>query len=415
MNIKTKVKSDLSKIIKHFKAHGVWVFIGRIYFMIVTLLISVILARLLQVEEYGEYKYFIAVFSIVASLSLPETTQVIIRYIPQGYDYIIRNIVRLRLMVSGLGMLFFFILAFFNLGNTNYVSMYICLGLLFPFHYSFQSFEAILQSKLQFKKLNLILAIRVTFRLIIIIGVYLITNSIYVTLCASLLIVSIINFLSFKHILKFDVKKEKSERTHLLPNYKGESVKLSIIGVLPVIATELDKVLIARYINVDSLGIFSIGVLLGTSVNGFFKPFMASINAKLVHKKLLVRHYLMLLLVGSIIGMTLSFFIGDIIHQLYGSDYSNGESYAVIILLSMGLYLMHTAFYSNKLFNKNSKLNVVYINNIIVPTCLILYTISVVVSIPNEKMVLMLLAMIYPIKLVLSMFVLFLSDKYTSK
>ncbi len=162
-------------------------------------------------------------------------------------------------------------------------------------------------------------------------------------------------------------------------------------------------------IGYESLAIFSIGILAGKVINSFGKLFITTINAKLVHKTLLIRHYLFLFLFGSLTGLLISIFIfPKFIEFVYGIEYTDSVMYGQIIVLSMGLHFFQVIYYNHALFNKKKSLRVIYLHNTITPLIL-LVTLLLFLYVPdNPDTQLFLLALLYPVKLIISPIVIFL-------
>lgn len=396
---------DFNKIYSHFKKQGLWVFIGRIYLMISTFILSVILTKILSVETYGEYKYLLSILAILSFFSLPEVSKIIGRYIPRGYLSIYNDLLVEKLKFSLLGSFSFILLYYYK----DYNITFLYLAIIYPFLYSFEIFNSFLQAKLNFKLLNKMFIIRATILFLILICTGFYFNNSLSMVIGYTITLTICNLLFYlytnKKYIDNSVKKTKKRIKNKI---KKQTLILSLIGILPIISQHFDKILIAEFISYEKLAIFSIGILIGSTINGFFKPFIVTINAKLVHMNLRNRHYLILFTFGTFFGIILAITVPYLILKIYGVNYIESYTYAQIVVLSMGLYFLKTVYYNQHLYNKNKSLKKIYINNILTPIIVFIFMI-IFITIPEEiDNKLYLMAFLYPLNLLINIIITYL-------
>ena len=408
--MRNKLVSDIYAVLRHLKRQGFWVFSGRVYLMAAGLISSMLFARLLTVNDYGEYKYILASLAMLAVFSLPETHQVIIRYVPKGFNSIYGILFRERLTYSCIGsaLILFAAIFYFHKGSIGLSYFCVFLALVYPLYYSFQVFDPYLQAELKFKELNFFYVARITLQVISVLVSYIIFESIYMSVAIMLVAVTSINLVAFQKVKKLQSLKSKTIPETIQKQAKKESLVLSIITILPIFVAQFDKILVARIIDYESLAIYSIGIALGTAINGFFKPFMSTLNAKLVNVKLENRHYFLAFISGSLIGLVVSYAMPSIALNIYGESYWESSTYAQIIVLSMGLYFWQTLYYNHNMFYKHKSLKNIYTNNVSTPLLILVYMTVVVHFSDSNSEILWLLTLIYPIKLSLSIFTIFI-------
>ena len=192
-----------------------------------------------------------------------------------------------------------------------------------------------------------------------------------------------------------------------------QSIILSIIGVLPYIKMNIDKILIADYIDYESLGVFSVGIIMGKTINGFFKNFFTTINAKLVNKALNIHHYLSVFVIGSLIGCFIAFIVlPKVIVFFYGEPYQDSIIFSQIMVCSLGLFFFKTIYYNYSFFNRKKSIKVVYLNNVIVPTISILLMFFILSNTGSENMKLISLALLYPIDYLLTIMTIYILSSF---
>jgi len=378
------------------------------------LLMSVALTRLLSVSEYGEYRYLFTIFIIVSFFSLPSSTNAIIRFVPQGFDWSYISLTNLRVKFSLLGSAFFLCIAIVSIFYEKIGSpfIFIIFAICFPIFNSMDLFEYYLQSKIKFKKLNYLQVLRALLRFIFTILICWFTKSAIYTLITFIAVTCIFNLISYVHIKNyFSIKNCKKEFKKEKQKVKSMAINLSLVGLLPMVSTYIDKIAIAKYINTESLAIFTIGILLGETVNGLFKGLLSTLNPKLVNYKIKKWHYFIIFSSGTFFGLVISYIMPLVIYLLYGDKYISSAIYANIIFLSLGIHLVSILYHNQLLFNKNKPLKIVYYGESVISVIKIaLVFLFIIIPETNETKLIM-LALMYPIKNILTGIVFFITEK----
>ena len=402
---------ELKKILRFFKKQGFFIFLGRLYYVITTFLISFFLTKYLSEDDYGKYKFFFSIFSLLSVFSILNSADILMKYIDRiKNNFLLFNLIRYRLKFSLLGFMLLTLIILFNFSSESsiYTLFFNCLCFL-PF-YSLDSYIPYYNSKLNFRKLNINFIIRDSIKIIsLLIGVFF-----GVSFAELLLIfigsVSLSNFLFVTEIY-YKQKNKKPVFKKISKFIRSQTLTLSIIGVLGIFRYNVDKILIGNFENYESLAVYSIGVLVGTNINNFFKIFLNTINAKLVYIKLNKTYYLILFLSGTIIGVFLSFLIIPYFFELiYGVNYINGLIYCQIIVSSLGLLFIKTIYYNSSLLHKNNNIQVVHRNNILTPLILIIYMILIFFSSDiesSEKFIY--LSLMFPLEYILNIIIIYLN------
>ena len=407
---------NLKKVFFYLKRHASWVLLGRFYLMIIGVLISVILTRMMTKSEYGEYQYFLVVLSIFSFISLPNATNVLIRYYGKGYAWSYMGLFFLRLKFSLLAVFLFLGMAIYAfLANDIYTALvFLIFSICFPLFYSCDLFEYLLQSEMNFKKLNIYYIIRSSARFLVVILTYWIMGNILFSIIGYILTTTLVNsWLFYKTKSDYAIKyKNINKMVHKKMNTMA--VNLSLIGVFSLVSSQIDKILIAEFISIEALANYSIGMLIGMSINTIFKSVISIFDVKFVKNKIGLIYYLFLFFLGSIVGWALTYLVSHVIVILYGDAYSSSIIYASIILSSMGIYLVAILSENHFLlyFDKNEK--IAYSSSIFT-SLVVLLLISTIIMYPLEDEIkLILFALIYPVKLILVVFTHLFFEKYNT-
>lgn len=398
-----EIRIELGKAVALVRQDGLWVLIGRSYLTFSALLASIILARLLTKEDYGTYKYINAVFALVAMLAVAEAGQILIRYVPRGFDNAYSLLLSLKRRSSFLGLA-----ALLGVSGWNFYQeeaglawAFLTLAFVFLVYHPYQLFEPYLQAKRRYKELSTAYIWKATVQLLAVVLIYLATKSIIAATVGGLILIAGVHFVASQKV-QARYRNAMESTSEVPKSLTAEAILLSLASALPLVVEHADKILVAKLIDYSALAIFSIGMTLGTAVNGFFKPFMASLSAKLVHKRLSPVHYLIVLAGGTAAGMVLAWLLPVITRILYGQRYIESAIYGAVVLKSMGIYFMHTLQYKENLFNKDSVIWKVYVNNITIPLLVIVYMSWIFSSARDPGAALFMLAIIYPLRLLLS-------------
>jgi len=190
------------------------------------------------------------------------------------------------------------------------------------------------------------------------------------------------------------------------------AVNLSLIGVFSVVSSQIDKILIVKFISTEALATYSVGMLIGMSINTIFKSIISIFDVKFVNHKIEFPHYLFMFFLGSIVGWVLTYLVSYIIIMLYGEVYNSSIIYASIVLLSMGIYFVAILLENHFLlcFDKNEK--IVYSSAIFISLSVLLLSLIIIVYPLEDEMKVVLLALIYPIRLTLTVFTHLFFEKY---
>ena len=406
-----KIRGDAWKAYSYLRKEGAWVLFGRLYLLGISLVSSVILSRILTESEYGIYKYVISVLALSAIFALPESAHLIVRFIPQGYANVYAQLLKQRTRYSILGCLALALYAAYEFNQSPALGYTLVgIAILYPLYFAFQLYEPLLQATIKFKTLNRIYVTKATLQLGAVLLAYWVTQSIYVAVLAMVAAISAFNFITERRVAIEFRESSPAKAPASSGEIEKQSLILSILSIMPIAITQIDRILVARVIDYRALAIFSIGLTIGTAVNSFLKPFISTINAKLVHRNLEPVHYILVFVIGTAVGWLISLVMPEAIRSIYGQRYLQSAQYAGIILLSMGLYLTQTLYYNNSLFNKYRSLGVIYVNNIVVPLLVLAYLLVVYLTYSTATRYMLQLALLYPIRLSLSIAVLLLAN-----
>ena len=340
MNIFFKVFNFLYK-------HGHWTVTGRVFVGLLNLFLSVILTKLMSTSDYGNYQYYISIFLLLEFCSNPGASNAVVKYVALGKDWSCNFLLKQRIKFSFIASIIFAVLSIYNIFVGDYFEsiIYISFSIFFPFYFSYDLFLYYLHAKIELKRLNIILIIRSLTQLFFTILVFKLSNNVLITL------ISLI-FSASNH--EPNVKKAAQKM----------AIGLSLVGILGTIVLQIDKILIFNLIDSKSLAIFSIGMMIGVSINSLFKSILSSLDAKLVVHNIKKWHYWFIFFFGSIIGAIISLITPFIIETLYGEEYKESAYYASIVILSLGPYLVNHLLDNSYMLHHTKNIVPIYVSKV---------------------------------------------------
>ena len=395
------MEKDILQVFNFLRKHGVWVVLGKVFVSLLSLLLSVVLAKFMSTQEYGSYQYYLSVFLLLGSFSIPGATNSVIKYVALGYEWTCQRLLKLRFRYSLLASIIFIVLSLYNIYVNNSIEaiVYFVFALIFPFYHSYDLFTYYLHAKVELKRLNTIYVVRTVLQVFSTVIVYFLSQSVELALITFITSIAIINTAIYYKLLP-DVSRQMHEED-ISYQAKKMAIGLSLVGILSTIVGQIDKVLVFNLINPESLAVYGVGMMIGITINSLFKTILASFNAKLVAHDLKQWHYIAVLVFGSLVGILASMIVPYLIELLYGNAYKESAYYASIVLCSLGIFLVNNLFYHSNMFHRNKNIKSIYTSRIGV-SCIQLIVISALFWFVSGDNVLIYLPFIYTLKILLS-------------
>lgn len=265
---------DFSSLIgldlSYFIGGGSWLLGSMILTTIGGIFLSVLFARLLSKEVFGEYSFLMSILGFAALTGLPGMTQAVIQASAENKDGLFKKAIYATLKWSSLGALvLLFLSVYFYFSNKQSLSLAIILSALaFPIGAACSLFNAFLTGKKQFR----LVAIYGTLAQFASIS----ATSIALLLFPTLILVSlfsawsttIANMMLTIFVFK-KVKNDKSDKELIDLGYH-----LSISQVFTIGADYLDRLLIPLFLGFTNNATYAFAILIPMQIHGFLKVFM---------------------------------------------------------------------------------------------------------------------------------------------
>jgi O-antigen/teichoic acid export membrane protein len=401
---------DFFKVYLFFRKHGIWVVLGKILVSLLSLILSVVLTRLMSTQEYGSYQYYLSVFLLLGSFSIPGATSSIIKYVALGYDWTYKSLFKLRFKYSTLASIIFIALSLYNIYLNNIVeaSIYFIFAFIFPFYHSYDLFAYFLHAKIELKRLNTLYIVRSSLQVLATIVAYFISKSVEVTLITFIMSIALINTVLYYKI--FPKSSIKMHDISISNQANKMAIGLSLVGILSIVVGQIDKVLVFNLIRPESLAIFSIGMMIGITVNSLFKSILSSFSAKLVTYNIKKWHYATVFITGTITGAMISMTAPYLIEIVYGDVYKESAYYASVVFCSLGVYLVNSLFYDSNMLNHKKNIKSIYMSEIGVSAIQLIVILALFFYISSGEEILLYLPFVYTLKVSLSILFIYISN-----
>ncbi|MEK9570823.1 MAG: hypothetical protein VW124_17525 [Paracoccaceae bacterium] len=393
--------------------HAHWIIFGRIYVSASALLLAVVLSRSMSLEGYGQYQFYVSVFSLAALFTLTSSTNTLLKYAAIGFECAYQIIFNYRLRFSLLGSTALVAWGLFG-SSGNDIWVFIGLALLLPVFNACDLFEYLFQARINFKSLNLIYIFRSTITLIVPTTTFFISRDVIFTLFAYLGTFSLVNLIFHVKSLR-SVNSKKILSPPLIKKIKRESFFLSLAGLASLVCLHLDRVLVFDQLDAKNLAIYANGMMLGMSINGVFKTVLSSVNGRLAFVEIKNWHYFGVLAFGTIVGLLGAVFMPLFVWVLFGEKFSGSVIFGQVVLGSLGIYLVSNLLFDNTMYGKKNNVNLIYVNNVLISASQFLSLLATFHFFSDSKYLLIMFALQYPWKAILNIIVLVLSIRFLSR
>lgn len=370
--IRGKVYSSLRSSEKFFKTDmiylakgGFWLTFAQIVSAISTFALSIAFAHLFPKDEYGVYRYVIALAGITFTFSLTGLGAAVTQSVARGFDgslklgfkeYLKWSAGIIVISISG-------IIYYYLNHNLDLVIAFIIIGTLSPLLNGFSLYNSYLTGKRNFESLGilslirnglpaigLIISIFITKSAIIIVAIYFIAHTIASGLC---------------YLITLITNNPTGEKD---PAMLGYAKHLSFMSILNMIADQIDKIIVFHYVGAVELAVYSFATALPTQIKSLLRSIYSLALPKFSNKPLIelqknMSKQMLQLLVVTIISILLYILTAPFLFKLFFSNYMESVLYSQIFvfsLISVVGIIPTTILQSKKLINSMYKANILF-------------------------------------------------------
>lgn len=331
--IERRVQLDLKYFLKNTPSLLTVTIVSTVF----GLISSIILTRLLSKDLYGTYLYVLTLIGTISIFSVTGMSTAVQRDASRNLDGILVEGTKIRFKWSLVGSVVLIAGGIYYL-STGDVLLGKCLliaSAFFPFLYSFDTFLNFIMGKMYFNKYALFKTIIIISNTLAILGAIIITKDIFWAITAYLISFSVVQIYLWRKTVQKDKENDSVDDESI---HYGKVLTLQ--GTIPMLANQFDSIIIANFLGMGDLAIFTIALYIGNFAtvpldiisNLIFPKIAARGNDEgtaLVFKKL---KYVLAL--SIVICGIFAIIVPFLIPLLYSAKYQDSVFYAQIILIA---------------------------------------------------------------------------------
>ncbi len=264
------IRSTSDKIITHstrfFDTDMEYVFKGSFWLTLVravsalcSLFLAIAFAHFLSKENYGVYKYILSVAGLLSAFSLSGLSTAIVQSVARGFDGIFKQSLKINLTWSAGMIASALFLALYYAFKDNYI---LALGMLVvaifaPILNGTLLYKSYLNGKKEFQATAWYGIVTTIIPSIVVLAGIIITSNPFYIIIFYFVSNTLVNYVIYLHVVD-----HYRPNSNLDPESLRYSKHLSIVNILDVLATNLDKVLLFQHLGASSLSVYSFAIAL---------------------------------------------------------------------------------------------------------------------------------------------------------
>jgi len=303
----------------YFVENGFWVMLSQTISMGASFAVSLIFARYLTKEVYGEYQLIISMIGIFGILSYNGLNVSVLRSVAKGFDYSYVKAVKFSFKKSLLTIPIFTGIAvwYYFRDNNELAIIFVFAAILFSFIYAHNKWLAYWKGKEKFEKVAKQQIIQnVILNSALIIGAIFYSENVFVISLTYLIVNA--GFHTFWHYKTKQSIKIQDIDDECIPYGKY----LTGLGVLSSLILYFDKIVIG-FFDIKLLAVYTIALKLFDVIKQLLKNIFSVSMPKFAKKNIRISNRVLFLLMisGLFSGVVLFFFAEPLIRFLYTNKY----------------------------------------------------------------------------------------------
>lgn len=252
----------------YYAKGGFWMTLGYTINIIKGVVISILMANLLSREVYGYYKYIISLFSLATVFSLGGLSTAVAQASARDNDGVFKKAIGTALRWSWIGSLCLLAFAayYYTKNNHLFTWSFIILALAFPWYSISGYYAEILSGKKRFDIQTKFFSIYSLLTSLAIIAAVIFTKNVFWIVLAfafsDAIIGGFFTWYAGKKYLKNDITD---------PDSIQYGINLSLIGIVGIIAQNIDKIILPIFLGYQELAVYAIALVAPEQIKGLLK------------------------------------------------------------------------------------------------------------------------------------------------
>ena len=355
------IKKYKPKIQEKFTQDGAaWLFLQQLIIAPMSLLTTVLLARILSISDYGYYKYILSIYSVAAIFGFTGFYSIASLNIQRGQDAFFYIGFRYRKILRWIPTIItLFVSSYYFLKGNDFFGTLFLITIFSHLFVDLYDFYMVGTAGRGNYKLNSILAISnyfVSFFPPIIVAYF--THNLYYVFITMFLFQFIFRFFTFKYVArKLNYLKSKNDTVDksLEKDFKKESLTFSVNNIFANLGGNLSGVIVFNRLGAESNAIFSLAITFADFVYGIIVAPTSKILLTLSHmtkdniairdKAIYVKSMLKKYFLVSFLFMIMCMIALPIVYKILFAKYLFSYKYAVLYSISILAVTFYPAYY----------------------------------------------------------------------
>lgn len=330
-----RLDNRLDMNLRLFMKNFSYMFANNIVTILLAMALSVMLARVLTKEVFGQYNFILSIFGLVSILSLPGVNTSLTRSCARGYDGSFIEGTKSKVRWSTFGSLTLLIIGIYYYIEGSFILSFgfTIAALFFISYYSFRTFHSFLIAKKRFKRYSVYLSVITIVANITTTVVAYYFRNLLIILFVLLGLTSLMNAIFFFRTLRERMNDKTDKDTVLYGKH------LTLVNIVSMIKSHLDKIIVALLIGFEPVAIYSVAIIIPRQVKPLWSIIINMIFPDLSKKSRIDAHsavrkrFKYMILLGIIIIVIGIIVIPPIISYFYSQKYLEAIFYAQLLML----------------------------------------------------------------------------------
>ncbi len=232
---------------------GFWLSVGNVAASLTAFVSSVAFAYLVPQHTFGVYQYVLAMFGLLAVITLPKVNEAMLRAVARGFEGEFMKTVQVRMrwgVLAGLAGLAVAIY-YFARGNTQLGSAFLIVAAFVPFCDPLGTFSDYLKARRLFREASIIKVVTRIFVLVAMLSVIYVTQELVYIVIAYFILYALVRIVPHFVTLRLYPPNTLADEDTI--RY-GKS--LSLLSVFRAGIAQLDKILVFQYLGAVELAMY---------------------------------------------------------------------------------------------------------------------------------------------------------------
>lgn len=345
----------------YFLQNAPWTVVTTFVTGFATYAIMLMLMRFEGLEAVGQFRLLLSIVTMLSLATLLDTGKILIKYVVQNMEGIVRPLLLNRMRWSLLGVAAGLIAAAVLQARGDALAAPVLVAaLLLPLMHTTNLFAQLHQARRQFR-FNALINIAKHGTLVTGAFLWLLAGwdviGLFIAYFAALTAFNI-------WYMSWHAAELRSTSPQSKPVVR-EATVLSGSGLLPVVLDNADKFLVSYFLGLEALGIYAIGVSTGRLLLNLVKPMLVVYLPDLVKKRFTTTFALAAFVGLTLLGIAFAVLLGYFMELFFKPDEMRAYPIAVVILAGLGFYFVGVTKYYSAIYYKDGSLKVPVITNFV--------------------------------------------------